>query len=501
MSKQRRRRLTRTKYTRSHRSFVRNGVEPLESRVLPGGFLDLLAGAAFASNFDSLLEECLIPEEVESESDTSVQRTRDTSSVLQVGLSLPGLDFESSEDRVELDPSSETFEFATASLATTSPLAAKSLIDSFFATNQFVTPSPNHLVTPSPPPLSTPSRSFSSPISQLGAGIGIGSGQGYNVTGAELPQASVGSSVAPAASVSAWMLGEGEGTTTVSGTAVASTSASGSGTTSVSGTGVVVGTGTGGGTTVTSLVCENLPSEAAPSTFYRQPGETANIDDPDFQPTVHTMDDASDEGVVIGTAGTDETGSFPLPTGTPFADDSFLAWLEITSYKNWEEYHRVIGRANGNPTETYSHIHEVSKMKSHSTSTTYGASASVSREISAGAEIEVVNIASKLGVGITLSAEFTNETSSSMTVSDKEQVTASPCQTVGLYQKIEVTEVTMKYVHYSDEFGVGWWRTPNAFHNIAGQAATITITSYVAENDLMLRAKSGNIVAHTYNMP
>jgi hypothetical protein len=497
MSKQRRRRMKRTKHTRS---FVRNGVEQLESRVLPGGFLDLLAGAAVASNFELLPEEQLISEEVETESDASVQRTRSTHSILQVGLSLGDLDFEPSEDRVELDPSSEVFESATASPATKS-LPATSLIDSFFATNQFVTPSPNHLVTPSPPPLSTPSRSFSSPISQLGAGIGIGSGQGYNVTGAELPQASVGSSVAPAASVPAWMLGEGEGTTTVSGTAVASTSASGSGTTSVSGTGVVVGTGTGGGTTVTSLVCENLPSEAAPSTFYRQPGETANIDDPDFQPTVHTMDDASDEGVVIGTAGTDETGSFPLPMGTPFADDSFLAWLEITSYKNWEEYHRVIGRANGNPTETYSHIHEVSKMKSHSTSTTYGASASVSREISAGAEIEVVNIASKLGVGITLSAEFTNETSSSMTVSDKEQVTASPCQTVGLYQKIEVTEVTMKYVHYSDEFGVGWWRTPNAFHNIAGQAATITITSYVAENDLLLRAKSGNIVAHTYNMP
>ncbi|MDA1053604.1 MAG: hypothetical protein O3C40_24415 [Planctomycetota bacterium] len=194
MSKQRRQRLNRSKQIRS-RSQIRNGVEQLESRVLPGGFLDLLAGAAIASNFDLLPAEQLIPEEVEIESDASAPRTRAGNSLLQLGLSLPDLDHDASEERVELTPSNEPLDFATTSPATANTLLATSIVDSFFAGNQFIDTTPRPLVSPSAP-LSTPNPSFSSPISQLGAGIGTGSGQGFNVTGAELPLSNVGNSVA-----------------------------------------------------------------------------------------------------------------------------------------------------------------------------------------------------------------------------------------------------------------------------------------------------------------
>ncbi|MDA1052531.1 MAG: hypothetical protein O3C40_18905 [Planctomycetota bacterium] len=249
MSKQRRKRLNRNKRTRSRRSFIRNGVEQLESRVFPGGFLDLLAGAAIASNLDLLPAEEFVPEEIEAVSKTFAVQERSANTLLQTGLSLPDIDLEPRQVRTELPRTVKDLDVAPASPATASLLVTASFVDSFFTSNQFIDTTPHLLVSPSPP-LSTPSRSFSSPISQLGAGVGSGSGQGYNVTGAELPQSNVASTSVAATSIPAWMLGEGEeegeGGASASGSGGASGSGSGAGTSS--GTGSASGSGSGGGT-------------------------------------------------------------------------------------------------------------------------------------------------------------------------------------------------------------------------------------------------------------
>lgn len=231
MSKQRRRRRKRNKQIRSRRSLIRSGVEQLESRVLPGGFLDLLAGAAFASNFDLLPEDQLVPEEIESESVGFVLQTNFASSSLKRDLARPETSLDPNDTGAESKDLDDTIDIASDSHATAASLLAASFIDSFFASNQFADTSPSLPVSQSPP-LSTPPRSYSSPISQLGAGVGTGSGQGYNVTGAEMPQSNVGNSFAPTSSMPAWMMGEGEdppsGSSIPSGSSTASATSSAS---------------------------------------------------------------------------------------------------------------------------------------------------------------------------------------------------------------------------------------------------------------------------------
>ena len=153
MSKQRRQRLNRKKQTRSRRSFVRNGVEQLESRVLPGGFLDLLAGAAIAATFDLLPDEQLVPEELEAESKAFAPRYRSANTLLQNGLSLPYVDLEPNEERIELKQNMEGLDIAHVSPATTNLPVSASFVDAFFTNNQFVDTTPHHLVSPSPPSL------------------------------------------------------------------------------------------------------------------------------------------------------------------------------------------------------------------------------------------------------------------------------------------------------------------------------------------------------------
>ena len=138
MSKQRRKRLNRTKHIRSHRSLIRNGVEQLESRVLPGGFLDLLAGAALVSNLDLLPAEQFIPEEIEAESDAITLRERPANALLQTGLSPSDVELEPREGRVKLTPATEDRDLAPVSRATTNLLVSASFVDAFFTSNQFV---------------------------------------------------------------------------------------------------------------------------------------------------------------------------------------------------------------------------------------------------------------------------------------------------------------------------------------------------------------------------
>ncbi|MCA9122669.1 MAG: hypothetical protein H6822_20895 [Planctomycetaceae bacterium] len=242
MSKRRRRRIKRSKQIRSHRNFIRNGIEQLENRVLPGGFLDLLAGAAIVSNLDLLPHEELIPEEAASESVGSLTQTTIVGSSLQSELALPTTDLGSADNGSEPSEPDDNFDIAINSGATTAPLLATSIIDSYFAGNQHTTPSPNLPISQSSP-LSTPPRSFSSPISQLGAGVGTGSGQGYNVTGAELPQSRVGDNYASASSMPAWMRGEGE--SPGSGYASGSATSTATGTTIASSSGSAMATATG----------------------------------------------------------------------------------------------------------------------------------------------------------------------------------------------------------------------------------------------------------------
>ncbi len=197
MSKQRRRRLNRNKHTRSRRSFIRNGVEQLESRVLPGGFLDLLAGAAFASNFDLLPEEQLVPEEIESESAALAGRPQLANAWLLADFALFETELAPRQERAEVALNPRT----TCSSRPTSPQRAFRCLPPRSSTASSPATSSSIQLrlarSRSLPRFSNPSRTFSSPISQLGAGIGTGSGQGYSVTGAELPQAIAGSSRRP----------------------------------------------------------------------------------------------------------------------------------------------------------------------------------------------------------------------------------------------------------------------------------------------------------------
>ncbi|MBC8352328.1 MAG: hypothetical protein H8E66_10085 [Planctomycetes bacterium] len=261
MSKQRRKRMKRNKQVRSQ---IRNGVEQLDKRVLPGGFLDLLAGAAIASQFDLLPDEQLVPEEIES--DATAAKVADTSAIaaFDTELALSNFDINADESSIELTTSNNQPPLSnTAPSNTTNTLLANSLIDTFYATNQFIDTAPTRpaLHNSSPPSLPT---SFRSPISQLGAGVGSGSGQGYNVTGAELPQSNVGSSVASTSSIPAWMMGEGEdnGGASASGSA----SSSGSGTTTTTGTASCSGS-TSGSTAMSAsgyvTVYSGYASEAA----------------------------------------------------------------------------------------------------------------------------------------------------------------------------------------------------------------------------------------------
>ena len=60
--------MSRRRKNRKHikRARIRKGIEQLENRTLPGGFLDLLAGAAFVAHFDLLDETELKPEQVDA---------------------------------------------------------------------------------------------------------------------------------------------------------------------------------------------------------------------------------------------------------------------------------------------------------------------------------------------------------------------------------------------------------------------------------------------------
>ncbi|MDA1055635.1 MAG: hypothetical protein O3C40_35010 [Planctomycetota bacterium] len=299
MSKQRRRRLNRHKRTRNRRSFIRNGVEQLESRVLPGGFLDLLAGAAFASNLDLLPAEQFVPEEIEAESKAFTLRERSASTLLQTGLSLPDIDLEPHEERVELKPNFEDLDVAPMSRAATNTLVAATFVDSFFTSNQFVDTIPHLPVSPSPP-LTAPSRSFNSPISQLGSGVGSGSGQGYNVTGAELPQASVGSTPIAASSIPAWMMGEGEG----GALATAPTSAPVIGTGGTTATATATSTCGGSASGSAAMSASGYVSISTVDAEYERDGQVEfNITFSGYAPCGFTVDWSTSDG--SATAGSD----------------------------------------------------------------------------------------------------------------------------------------------------------------------------------------------------
>lgn len=221
MSKQRRQRRNRNKANRSRRNSIRKGVEQLESRVLPGGFLDLLAGAAIASHFDLLPEEQLVPEETQSESDVFKVRDRSAFSGFQTDLALPHVQPEADQRHVERTSSDATgLRGASDPSGTPNSLLSNSFVDSFYASNQLVDTSQHLAGSPSPSLPTSPS--YRSSISQLGAGIGIGSRQIESVGGAELAQSSISSAPGVAPSAPNWMLGEGEGATSPTGPTSAS---------------------------------------------------------------------------------------------------------------------------------------------------------------------------------------------------------------------------------------------------------------------------------------
>lgn len=514
MSKPCRSRVNRLKRNRVRRSVVRRHAERLEARILPGGFLDLLAGAAIASTYDLLPEEPgllqvpLLAEEIEVGSAIPRGADRSDSLVPSTRLAEPRADsaswdagLEPHEERAAPPQSDDDPHITRYSPtgAATNPFLAIPLVDAFFAGNPFVD-TPSIAIAPHPQMMPTTIAPLGSPMSQLGASVGSGTGQG-GVPATASPSPNAGNSAAGLPAIPVAMLGEGEGINVpVDVNAVVASIAPGAdaGDGEVSGTGQVVTIGPDGQPTITSLACMNLPSEAAPQVFYRDPAASVDIYDPNYRPTIHFLDDAADEGVIIGTPGTDETGDFRLPIGMPFVDDSFTAWLEVTSYKRWYEFHRVFSRGNGNPIRDYDHHHEVTVMVTHSTSTTYGATIEVSREVSLTAQAEVVSIASTLGGGVTLSAEFTSEDTTSQTTTKDERVLAGACQIVDVYQQFEMVEVTMKYVYFEDQFGLGWFRTPNYFnHIVEAPPATVKIVSHKAFDKLTSRSASGSIVVQS----
>ncbi len=534
----------RSQRNQRRRCSVRRAVERLESRVLPGGVLDVLATAAFTSSFDPLPEQPWSAEETRK--DLCTDASRDSTGrvprsgtillahralpekgiaesglvesrlvkneLVESGLVIPQrdgmhqgtLDHFSLERQFAWTPSAfghaapPTFPIVAGGLRATSLVddhfAAGQ--DAFFTHTQFVEP-PEVNIKPHGQLEPRRVQPLGAPVSKLGSDVGAGSGQGFSMTGAESPSGDARASSAASGSPYRTYLAEGEGDAMTGGE-----TGGGYGDGSVSGTGQKVTIGEGGAYTITSMVCHNLPTEPAPNVFYRDPGSQVDNFDQNYRAPVHFMDDANDEGVIIGTPGTDEKGSFPLPIGLPFVDDSFTAWLEITGYRRWEEYHNVFTRANGNPTEPYEHMHEVTTSLSYATTTTRGASLEVSREVSATAEVQVVNIASKLGAGVTLSNAFSATTTEERTTTKVEKVSASPCQTVGVYQKFEIAEVTMKFVHYQDRSGLGWLRTPSYFNHIVNATpSTVTIVSVIAVDKLTSRARSGNVTVESYPSP
>ncbi len=516
MSKQRRRRLNRNKHTRSRRSFIRNGVEQLESRVLPGGFLDLLAGAAFASNFDLLPEEQLVPEEIESESAALAGRPQLANAWLLADFALFETELAPRQERAESAELADDM-FITSNVSSTRvPLLATSIIDSFFASNQLVDASPTRPISQSPP-LPNPSRTFSSPISQLGAGIGTGSGQGYNVTGAELPQSNIDRSGASAPTVPAWMMGEGEGgasasgttvisssgsgTTAATGTAIASSSASGTttatgtatasgsgtGATSASGTATSSASGSGSATTTVSATatasgsgtaqtvssCEGVPTVAGPSVI-RFGSTTTGTPQPDgwVAPWI-TLDDVANEGVVLGNPAWDEADDFMTPIGIPFNDQSFLAWAEVSQHRSYVEW--VLGTSRGNGELVPRDLaFKWTHSESHASINTTSAS------VSAG-------IKGQLGsIGAEVSATLQTNVSASSSVEEQEKFPVAACSVKSLYDQYEITEVQVEYVFYHD----------NGIFGFSKEHATITIVSskYLGNTT---KVAPGKIVTHT----
>ena len=79
-------------HSRITKARIRKGIEQLENRVLPGGFLDLLVSAAFASQFDLMGEEELEAEEQTEQTRSAIPRPKpavSTTTPLAIVTKLP----------------------------------------------------------------------------------------------------------------------------------------------------------------------------------------------------------------------------------------------------------------------------------------------------------------------------------------------------------------------------------------------------------------------------
>jgi hypothetical protein len=449
MNKQRRKRLNRMKRTE-----IRRGTEPLENRVLPGGFLDLLAGAAFASAFDLLPEEQLVPEEIESESKAFSALEYSARSTLLAGLSFPEIDLTEEDLTRSVATDDEDFSYNVDSPSTTDTLMANSLVDTFFASNQFAD-TPVSQIAPPSRPTTTPSPSFSSPISQLGAGVGSGSGQGYNVTGAELPQSNVGSSSLAAPPLPAWMMGEGEG----DGGASASGSASGAGSSS----GSASGGASGMEVTYGSYLCgENAqePHKEEPRNVPAGPGAAVTdldgIKAPNGEADIPwiTPDTPSNSIFVVNN---------PVPSDG-FGDDSALGNITIIGYRQYYEYGIATGGMKDNPNPTS----EISFTFNHSFQQEAGSIGTVSSTSTIQASVEAKG--ASIGASIESTASKTATFTATTTTSTSTEYKIRQCSVLTVYDSYLVTEVNYWWRYYEDTLFTGPDPSPSGFTSQSGFA-------------------------------
>jgi hypothetical protein len=281
------------------------------------------------------------------------------------------------------------------------------------------------------------------------------------------------------------MLGEGEGGATASGSVISVASGSGtpsatsSATSSAIGSGVTTtmvsatATASATGTTRTVSSCEGVPTVAAPSVIRYSSTTTGTPQPEGWDAPWTTLDDETNEGVVVGNSAWNEDDDFMTPIGLPFVDQSFLAWAEVSQHRTYVEW--VHARSRGNEDlEPRPLKFKWTHSESHSSISTTSASVSAAIE-------------GKLGsIGTEVSATLQTNVSSSSSVEEEETYTVPACHVKSLYDQYEISEVKVEYVFYHD----------NGIFGFSKEHSTVTIVSskYLGNTT---KVASGNIVTHT----
>jgi len=501
MSKQRRKRLNRAKHLQRQRCAIRKGVEQLESRVLPGGFLDVLASAFVADQFDLLSAERAIEEESDAQ---SVQVSNATTDEFELALAVnmeelfavkdelyePSGDFTAVEDPLL----HHVFRrFAARPYGTSNTLFVSSIVDSFFASNELVNPSPQGTASVSSP-ISVSVPSFSSlPLPSL-----AGDSPMISVSSRSVDDFDNGPADPAGANsfLPAWMLGEGEvpsGPTGPIGTPAPTGPAVPSGPTGPTGTPAPTGP-TGPGYHDGGLVCgdtvPSLPSTTPPTTLDGfgpiviplGPGSivasTADYLVMDSEADVPWIDVEGPQRYLIGDENIDTTQAVN-DLDVDNTDNSQIVTLEIDQYRQYFTYVAAAGASMKNPSTTTTA--SLSFTSTNQLEVVSGTSISISttEEIEIGAEID--GIGGSITSGTSHGQTYENRVSTSTALQRTTAYNIPKCGAITVYEKHVVTEVKLIYQYFYDKT----WPLPNL---IAGGSQTVTDKVFVGSDPIIVSA-------------